>query len=111
MSYVWSGIWQAKEVLRRGFKGVLGDGESIRATKDPLVRGRDGYIVDGSYVAVDRGVKVSELFVPGTRQWDIMKVGNLFQIVTPKQFWQLRSRKNRSQTTLLGCTRLMESIK
>lgn len=29
-SFIWVGIWEAKEKLRKGFKWVLGDGEDIK---------------------------------------------------------------------------------
>lgn len=46
VSFVWSGIWQAKEYLKKGFKWVLGDGETIRILEDPWLRGKENYMVD-----------------------------------------------------------------
>lgn len=34
-SFIWSGIWQAKEALAKGFRWVLGDGSDIDAHCDP----------------------------------------------------------------------------
>lgn len=34
-SFIWTGIWQAKEELVKGFRWVLGDGTDIIATRDP----------------------------------------------------------------------------
>lgn len=34
-SFIWQDIWKAKEKLCKGFKWVLGDGNSIVVTKDP----------------------------------------------------------------------------
>lgn len=33
-SFLWTGIWQAKEILFKGFRWVVGDGQNIVATKD-----------------------------------------------------------------------------
>lgn len=77
-SYVWSGIWQAKEVLKKGFKWVLGNGENIRIYEDPWVRGKENYLVDNTYIDVSSGRRVCDLFVPGEKKWDTTKVNNLF---------------------------------
>lgn len=46
-SYIWSGIWEAKEVLGKGFRWVLGDGEMILAHIDLWLRGKhDFYVVN-----------------------------------------------------------------
>lgn len=77
VSFIWSGLWQAKEALKKGFKWVLGDGEDIRIFEDPWVRGKENYMVDNTYTGIASGTKVCELFIPGEKQWDISKVHNL----------------------------------
>ncbi|KAL8098517.1 hypothetical protein AgCh_031334 [Apium graveolens] len=37
-SFIWAGIWEAKEALFSGFRWVLGDGTDIVAVKDPWLR-------------------------------------------------------------------------
>lgn len=78
VSYIWSGIWKAKEVPKKGFKWVLGDGESIRVFEDPWIRGKENYMVDSMVAGTSSGMKVCELFAPGVKQWDISKVNSLF---------------------------------
>lgn len=34
-SFRWTSIWQAKELLANGFHWVIGDGQSVVATRDP----------------------------------------------------------------------------
>lgn len=34
-SFIWSGIWQVKDAIKKGFRWVLGDGKDIAAFTDP----------------------------------------------------------------------------
>lgn len=45
-SFMWTGIWQAKESLARGFRWVVGDGKSIVAIKDPWLAKKHDNMVD-----------------------------------------------------------------
>lgn len=74
VSFIWSGLWQAKEVLKKGFNWIIGDGKSIRDHEDPWFGEKDNYMVDDPYVIVDRVFKVRELFVPGEQRWESIKV-------------------------------------
>ena len=51
-SFVCSGLWQTKEVLKQGYKWILGDGETIKAFKDPWVRGANQYKVNNILTTV-----------------------------------------------------------
>lgn len=75
---MWSGLWQAKEALKKGFKWVLGDGESIKVFGDQWVRGKENYRVDNTGTTTMSGMKACDLFLPGEKQWDNQKVHNLF---------------------------------
>ncbi|WOH00018.1 hypothetical protein DCAR_0519374 [Daucus carota subsp. sativus] len=44
-SYTCSGIWEAKEEVKKGLRWVLGDGQSIRINPDRWLRGKEGYCV------------------------------------------------------------------
>lgn len=79
-SFVWSGLWQAKEVLKKGYKWVLGDGQSIRICQDPWIRGNENSLLDGTYANLSNESKVCELMVPEERRWDVNKVTNLFTV-------------------------------
>lgn len=78
VSFIWSGLWQAKETLKKGFKWILGDRKTIRSFDDPWVRGTDNFMVDCVNVAHDRGINVYDLFHPDTNQWDVHKENNIF---------------------------------
>lgn len=80
VSFIWSGLWQAKEALKNGFKWVLGDGKRIRIFEDPWVRGKENYMVDNTFTGTSSDMKVCELFIPGERKWDAAKVHNLVTI-------------------------------
>ncbi|KAL8156575.1 hypothetical protein AgCh_001610 [Apium graveolens] len=78
VSYVWSGIWQAKEALKQGFRWVLGDGEDIRVFEDAWLKGKTDFRVDSGNNNRGGISKVKELFIPGEKRWDTFKVHNLF---------------------------------
>lgn len=67
VSYIWSGLCQAKEALKDGFKWVIGDGESIRIFAYPWIRGNEGYRVDNTYTDQSCGSRVCDLFLPGVK--------------------------------------------
>lgn len=67
MSFIWSSLWQAKEALEKGFKWVLGDGESIRLFKDLWVRDKENYMVDNTFADASSDVRVCDLFIPSQR--------------------------------------------
>lgn len=45
-SYIWSGIWTAKETLIRGFRWVVEDGKSIEIFRDGWLRNKVDFRVD-----------------------------------------------------------------
>lgn len=77
-SFIWSGIWTAKEELCKGFRWVIGDGNDIVAAKDPWLRTKNNFCVDPDPVYEDRNEVVSSLFMPNERKWDINLVRERF---------------------------------
>lgn len=77
-SFIWSGIWQAKEVLKKGFRWVLGDGKSIEVFDDAWLRGKNEFRVDSNNATRGTKLKAFDLFMPETKMWDYQKVYNLF---------------------------------
>lgn len=78
VSFVWSGLWQAKEAFKQGFRWVVGDARSISASSDAWLRDKKGHRIDEQSYPSVRGLKVCDLFVPGRYEWDAAKVHNLF---------------------------------
>ncbi|KAL8121049.1 hypothetical protein AgCh_017989 [Apium graveolens] len=78
VSYVWSGLWQAKEHLKQGYRWIVGDGRSISVSTDPWIRGKAGFRIDEHNSSLLSGLKVSDLLVPGSNTWDDDKVHSLF---------------------------------
>lgn len=78
VSFIWSGLWETKEVLRTSFKWVVGDREIIRAFENPWVCGRENFMVNSVHADHNRGIKVCDLFLPDSKQWYVQKVYNLF---------------------------------
>lgn len=73
-SFVWAGIWEAKEHLRKGFRWIVGDGENIKIFKDPWLKGKRDFCVEDSHVNAVRNEKVCCYFCPNSKDWDVQKV-------------------------------------
>ncbi|KAL8127117.1 hypothetical protein AgCh_014147 [Apium graveolens] len=77
-SYIWSGLWEAKEMLKTGYRWILGDGESIYAHKDPWLRSKKDFYVEGYQQNSTRDEKVSFYFRHNIKEWDDEKVQMAF---------------------------------
>ncbi|XP_074352234.1 uncharacterized protein LOC141691390 [Apium graveolens] len=74
-SYTWSGIWEAKEEMKKGLRWVLGDGDSINIGGDKWLRSSYDFCVN--YIATSdlaKHSKVREFFKDNRREWDVEKV-------------------------------------
>lgn len=60
-SFIWTGLWNAKEVLKKGFRWVVGDGEDIVATQDPWLRKKQDFRVENLHIYEGRDERVSSL--------------------------------------------------
>ncbi|CAN1800986.1 Putative ribonuclease H protein At1g65750 [Linum perenne] len=77
-SYAWRGIWESKDLISRGYRWRVGDGADIEVWKDPWVK-RDGRLrVESAVVRGLEDLKVGDLWIPGTREWDEELLESLF---------------------------------
>ncbi|KAL8124645.1 hypothetical protein AgCh_012338 [Apium graveolens] len=83
-STVWGGIWQVKELLKGGYRWVVGNGSDIIATKDHWLRDKNNFCVEDFHGYAGRSECVKSLFIPGTKIWDERKVKQLFMMVDAK---------------------------
>lgn len=74
---MWSGLWQAKEMMKDGNKWIVGNRENIKFFKDPWVRGVNQYRVNNVSSTDSDERLISELLAPGARSWDVTKVNSL----------------------------------
>lgn len=56
----------------------MGDGRLINVSTDAWLRGKEGNRIDEHYLNSVNGLKVCDLFVSGSKEWDVTKVHNLF---------------------------------
>ncbi|KAL8091888.1 hypothetical protein AgCh_034234 [Apium graveolens] len=73
-SYIWQGLKTAMDSLRSGFRWVVGNGESICATKDQWIRGKKDYCVVNDHSYAGRSEKVSTYIDAGTKSWKTHQV-------------------------------------
>lgn len=77
-SFIWAGLWKAKEALKNGFRWVIGDGAEVSIYKHRWLRGKENYMVERGYDHESDAAKVKMLFYPGTRTWDTPLIRGLF---------------------------------
>lgn len=66
-SFIWSGIWQAKEAFCKGFRWVLGDGKEIDAFSDAWLKPKLDFCVEDSHTNFMRHKKVCDFFLPDSK--------------------------------------------
>lgn len=93
-SYIWSGIWEAKEVLCQGFRWIGGDEESICAHKDPWLRGKHNFRVENHHLQEAKTEKVSQYFRPSTKEWDEVHIRQAFTSIDVEAVLKVRIPQN-----------------
>lgn len=77
-SFIWSGIWTAKEELKEGFRWVIGNGMTVEMFRDRWLRNKSDFRVDIDHNTGLREEKVCEFFSPGVKMWDVDKIQSTF---------------------------------
>lgn len=78
-NFIWSGIWAAKEVLKKGFRWVLGNGEKVNVCTYPWLRGKHNFMIENKEYWFDSNIKVCNFFKPGLFEWDEKKTRSSFK--------------------------------
>lgn len=79
-SYAWRSIIQTLPLIKKGVKWVVGNGEKIRAWQDKWLFGEDDQLSPtGPGAESFPFLLVKDLFVSGTKTWDIPKISSLFR--------------------------------
>ena len=77
-SFLWTGLWETKEELYKGYRWVLGDGMNIEIFRDPWLRGKRELCVEDYHDNNVRPDKVCAHFRSNTKEWDEHKVCQTF---------------------------------
>ncbi|CAN1178180.1 Putative ribonuclease H protein At1g65750 [Linum perenne] len=78
-SYVWQSIRKSQEVVRRGSRWRLGNGEKVRVWGEQWLRDDENLEVITVPNIQLEGLRVCDLILPGTLDWDVQKLYNLFE--------------------------------
>lgn len=93
-SFVWLGICEAKEHLRKGFQWILGNGEDIKIFKDPWLKRKNDFCVEDSHMNEVRNERVYCYFHPNSKDWNVEKVQQDFHTNDIRLILQTRITKN-----------------
>ncbi|CAN1785001.1 Putative ribonuclease H protein At1g65750 [Linum perenne] len=77
-SMVWQSLWHAKELVKRGIRWRIGNGENIRIWSDPWLNEEDTCFLTSTRPGALADLKVNDLWIPGTKEWDIELIEELF---------------------------------
>ncbi|XP_074314656.1 uncharacterized protein LOC141649887 [Silene latifolia] len=77
-SYSWRSIYEARSVLGVGLRRRVGDGVSTLVWRDPWVAGTHSGKIISPRGGADPGLRVADLLVEGSREWNAALVGGLF---------------------------------
>ncbi|CAN1745928.1 Putative ribonuclease H protein At1g65750 [Linum perenne] len=75
---VWRSIHAAQDVIRNGFRWKIGTGSEIKVWNEPWLSRADNRFAS-SWIADDMpNLKVSDLFLPGSKIWDEQMIEGIF---------------------------------
>ncbi|XP_057791345.1 uncharacterized protein LOC131008488 [Salvia miltiorrhiza] len=77
-SFTWRSICAAQDLVRRGVRWRIGDGNMVRVYGDPWLRNDDSFWISGGQFSAFSELRVSDLMVPGSHRWDVALVNSLF---------------------------------
>lgn len=77
-SYTWKGIHTALGLVRKGVRWKVGGGTSVRIWGAPWLDSDTGFTITTPVVPNFEDIVVHDLFIPGTRQWDVELIDEVF---------------------------------
>ncbi|XP_033139897.1 uncharacterized protein LOC117131724 [Brassica rapa] len=89
-SYAWRSILQAKPLIHKGARWIIGNGENVRVWKDRWLTENQSPSPTGPGALLYPNLLVKDLFIPGTRSWDMHKIQSLFQDQVAQQILKVR---------------------
>lgn len=92
-SFIWAGIWEAKEMVCKGYRWVLGDGRDINTFKDPWLRGKRNFRVEDHHSNNNRGDKVFVYFRQTSNNRMCKKYNKLFMMMILSVFFEFEYHK------------------
>jgi ribonuclease HI len=79
-SYVWRGIWKARQILMHGYRWRIGNGDSINIMSEPWLRERNDAWIPSPQAQGVYNLHVSDLMIPNLKLWDKNKIESLFPL-------------------------------
>lgn len=89
-SYAWRSIIQTQPLINRGMKWVIGNGEKVRVWWDNWLPGDNVLPPSGPGTEIHPMLMVKDLFVSGTREWDVAKIRSLIREEDADKVLQIR---------------------
>ena len=75
---MWKSIWSSQGIFSQGCRWHIGDGNSINIWQDAWLKNDDGLKLTTPIIEGLENLQVYELFIPGSHEWDIELLEELF---------------------------------
>lgn len=75
-SHRWRSILAGREVLKKGLGWTIGEGSKVRVWDDPWLSTISPHTPIGPPTKDNAKLRVSELFHPGTNNWNLQAIRN-----------------------------------
>ncbi|CAN1729936.1 LINE-1 reverse transcriptase homolog [Linum perenne] len=77
-SFAWHSILKTQSLIRNGVRWRIGDGKNIRVWYDPWLKEEGRRHVISPIVQGLEDIRVADLWIPGTKSWDVELLEELF---------------------------------
>nr|DAD25053.1 TPA_asm: hypothetical protein HUJ06_026517 [Nelumbo nucifera] len=77
-TYTWKSIWHSRIVLEKDCRWRIGNGQYIRVWDDSWLKEMGNFKVDSPKVEGLEDIVVSDLWIPGHKEWDVEMIHELF---------------------------------
>lgn len=84
-SFTWRSICASQDLVRKGLRWRIGTGANVSVWKDPWLRRDECLFPFHPLVPELSDLCVSDLFMPGTRTWDVEIITDLFAVNDVKE--------------------------
>lgn len=78
-SFLWSGLWTAKEEFKKDFRWVMGDGRNTNVFEDPWLKSKLNFMVERGEYNMSLSTKVPHFLEPHMKKWNVNKVREVFE--------------------------------
>lgn len=101
MSYNWTGIHEAKYLVRRGTRWKIGEGDTVHLRGNPWINDDRSLRVHAPVVTNFEDMVIRDFYIPNTRCWDVELISEVFSGANAARILKTILAPNGVQDTLI----------